>query len=119
MAVGAQELSAHLDRYLAATRYISGSENALKQFHLTLNSRVAAHFDCTGELEDLSQKLHAYLQDWCPNLYPTGYDDKHEFIRDELFVVACPELHVLPARLIQKGLLEASGEGERLAVRLS
>lgn len=119
MALGAQELPSRLNKYLSVVQYLDGSENALRHLQLTLNTRTGALLDCNGELEDLSQKLQGYLQDWCPRLYPTGYDSKCISVQDDFYVIACPELHALPAKDIFNSFVEAIVEEERQEVRLS
>lgn len=91
----------------------------MKILQSTLSTRTAALLDCNGELEDLSQKLQGYLQDWCPRVHPTGYDSKYISVQDDFYVIACPELHALPAKDIFGGFVETIVEDERQEVRLS
>lgn len=108
-----------MKRYLSVAQYLEGLQSALKQLQLTLEERTSALLDCNGELKDLSHKLEEYLQDWYPSAYPTAYESKGISIKDDFYVVGCPELHPLPGKDILDGLLEDCVDVERQKVRPS
>lgn len=108
-----------MKKYLLAAQYLDESQSALKQLQLTLEERASALLDCNGELKDLSHKLEEYLQDWYPSAYPVSYESKGISIKDEFYVIGCPELHPLPAKDILDGILSGCVNVERQTVRPS
>lgn len=114
---GGQELPTRVKRYLSVAQYLEGSQSALKQLQLTLEERKSALLDCNGELKDLSHKFEEYLQDWYPSAYPMAYESKGISIKDDFYVIGCPELHPLPAKEILDGLLEECVDVEKQKVR--
>lgn len=116
---GGQELSVGVKRYLPVAQYLDGLQSALKQLQLTLEERTSALLDCNGEIKDLSHKLEEYLQEWYPSAYSMAYESKGISIKDDFYVVRCPELHPLPAKDISDGLVEDCVHVERQKVRPS
>lgn len=116
---GGQELPNCVKKYISVGQYLDGSQNALKQLQLTLEERESALLDCNGELKDLSHKLEEYLQDWYPSAYPVAYKSKDISIKDDFYIVGCPELHPLPAKELFGGLLSECVDVERQRVRSS
>ena len=116
---GGHELSSRVQRYISVAQYLDGSQSALKQLQLTLEERASALLDCNGELRDLSQKLEEYLQDWYPSVYPVAYECKGISIKDDFYIIGCPELHPLPAKEMLDGLLDECIDVGRQRVRPS
>lgn len=107
-----------MNRSVSSLQYLDELENALNQFHHCLGSRAAALLDCNGEIEDLSRKLEGYLEEWCPSVYPLAYDGKSLPVQD-FYVIACPELHAIPAKDLYNGFVEAFVGEERRQVSSS
>lgn len=113
---GGQELPTRVRKYISVAQYLDGSQSALKQLQLTLEERASALLDCNGELKNLSRKLEEYLQDWYPSAYPAAYESKGICIKDDFYVIGCPELHPLPAKDILDGCREECLDIERQRV---